>query len=219
MFERFCIIIKALETACEQLIMLQGAASPIIVEPFVATIRAITTAPDESFFIIDRTIIKRAKVMLDFVNMNKLLLAKYALDTNLSYDENLQKILADYQVKATSTVTFGGATEEQCKQMRKIMLSKDNRVIPSKISHGNFHVNLIEEVMKTLAQYDLGTFLTEIPNNHIPCKVFYKVSIEDISSKPHIGKAIQDLGLTIESVIEVIRNGNDFRNDSCIKSK
>jgi hypothetical protein len=219
MFERFCIILKALETACEQLMMLEGASSPIITEPFVTTIRTITTAPDESFFVIDKTIIKRAKVMLDFVNMNKLLLAKYTMSTSVSYDDNLQKLLTDYQLKSASTITFGGATEEQCKHMRRIMLCKENRIIPSKISHGNFHTSLIEEVMITLAQYDLGTFVTEIPNNHIPCKCFYKVSIEDITSKPHIGKAIQDLGLTIESVVDVIRNGLVAGNDHPNKSK
>lgn len=219
MFERFCIILKALETACEQLLMLPGSSSPIIVEPFVKTIKAITTAPDESFFVIDRTIIQRAKKLLDFVNMNKLLLAKYPMAKNVSYDDNLENILSDYQKKSAVTVTFCGATEEQCKHMRKIMLYKDTRVIPSKISHGNFNVSLIEEVMLTLSQNDLGQFITEVPKNNIPCKVFYKVSIHDITTKPHIGKAIQDLGLTIDAVVESIKNATVYIEDVIDKSR
>ena len=216
MFERFCIILKALEVACEQLLLLPGAASPIITEPFVSSIRAVTNNPNENFFLIDRETIKRAKVMLDFCNMNKLLLAKYSIDTKSSYDSNLDKILSDLQLKSSSSGSFNGVTEEQIRNMRRVMMYKGNRVIPSKISHGNFDVKLVENVMTLLEERELGQLVTEIPNNHIPCKVFYKATITDINEKPQIGKAIQDMGLTIQAVIDMIQSHGETRTDVTI---
>jgi hypothetical protein len=216
MFERFCVILKALEIACQQLILMPGAASPIITEPFVSSIRAVTNNPESNFFLLDSETIKRAKVMLDFCNMNKLLLAKYPIDTNLSYDANLDKILTNYQVKSSSKGSFAGITEEQLRNMKRVMMFKGNRVIPSKISHGNFDVKLVENVMSLLEERELGRLVVEIPNNHIPCKVFYKASITDIQEKPQIGKAIQDMGLTIQSVIDIIQLHGDTGTDLTI---
>lgn len=148
----------------------------------------------------------KAKNMNDYFNMNKLLLARYHIDPNQSYDTNLDQLLTNYTNKATASNNTLGLTEEQQKVMRGIMTYKSTRVIPSKISHGNYETQFALECMEFLAQLGLGQVLTETTKNNRSCKCFYKVSSIALVDNPALGQAVQNIGLSLSQLISQLKS-------------
>jgi hypothetical protein len=83
---------KVLKVACDFLIEIPEAASPVINESVVNKIKQIVNNPPKTFFRIDQNIIEKSDSLLEWFGTHKLFLAKYPMDGKLTYKNNLQNI-------------------------------------------------------------------------------------------------------------------------------
>jgi hypothetical protein len=121
-------------------------------------------------------VIRRAKLISDYFNFNKLILSNYQVNLAMTYDDNLHKLLDNFKAKFNTVGNISSYSETELRYMRRIMMYKYSRVIPSKIANAKAEAQYVEKCMEILDNLGLGNFVTEIPNNHIECKIFYKLT-------------------------------------------
>jgi hypothetical protein len=78
-------------------------------------------------------VIRRAKLISDYFNFNKLILSNYQVNLAMTYDDNLHKLLDDFKAKFNTVGNLSVYSETELRYMRRIMMYKYSQNCQRKI--------------------------------------------------------------------------------------
>ena len=201
-FVRLCMILKTFTVACDSLIGVQFANDDELTSDFEQTVKELKANRPEDHFSIDVSIANQALSLVHYFNINKLLLAAYAIDLLDTFDQTFERICRDQSTKLQIAGPFASVEQKKINFMKKIIMVDISKVTSSRVSNGNASAASIEEAMEMLQRYGLGKMETEHSLNHVNFKVFHKVKHHIISQSAELGELIGNLGLPIQGVLD-----------------
>lgn len=201
-FVRLCMILKTFTVACDSLIGVQFANDDELTSELEQTVKELTANSPEDHFIIDVSIANQALSLVHYFNINKLLLATYAIDPLDTFDQTFERICRDQSTKLQIAGPFSSVEQKKINLMKKILMIDISKVSASRVSNGNASVASVEEAMEMLQRYGLGKIENSQSLNHVNFKVFHKVSHHIISQSAELGELIGNLGLPIQGVLD-----------------
>lgn len=204
---RCSIIIKSLQEACNYLYDIKGANSIEIDQQFENRCREVVSNLPPSTFIIEKSVVEQARLLIDYFHMHKLVFASYQVDPKMSFREAIDIIFDENEQKPQISGIFTREKPNIIRLMRKILFySKDSNPTASQIANGNDPVELVELAMRKLEEANLGSCSEQRSGNNRKYTTFNHISIEELTLNPELAITIQNLGCDLNKFKENLIN-------------
>jgi len=154
---RIAVAFQALNYACTKLQGIIDANSDELTDEFSEAVsNIITQMSEDGAFVIDVDIMQQAIDCVEYYNMNKLVLSGYNIDTDLSFDQTIEKIFASRPVDHGVKSSLATIDNKIIRLMRNVFKCKFTKINTSRLSSNNCSVAEANEVFKNLEDMGLG---------------------------------------------------------------
>lgn len=207
---RLAMCIKALKTAVISISNLPNVDNDNITPQFAkACEELILTLPAQTF-IIDVDTVRRAKKLLDYFNLNKLILSSYAIDPYGSFDEAFDKICEVRPKIEYLSPYFASLNSKIRRFMKRAFQIKATKMNASKLSFNNLNCEEAQFVFNELEQMQLGRISNNQAKNKLWVNYFTRCSSHDLLNNPQLGENILGMGLNLTAVIEILQETEEL---------
>lgn len=215
---RISMMLQGLNTATTTLLGLPDSTERNLTEVFARECNKSIENLHPSAFIITADIVTKSKRLVDFFNMNKLILSSYSVEPTSSFDEAFDKICEGRPRLTTISSHFSTFSAKSLRFMRKAFEVTFSKFNASKLSSNNLSVDEAIEIFTCLANRDLGVISAEKNNrNNLTVTHFTRTTAENIRSRPSLGQTILDLGLNLTTVLELLDETEARENSEVTK--
>ena len=154
---RLAMTIRALEYACITIEGFDDSAADEITDIFAEKCRiAAENVPNEAF-IIDLETANVAKRLVDYFNMNKLLLSSYQIDSYSSFDVAFQKIVDNRPIINVPAIRFAQIPPVILRYMKRAFEINVNKFNVHTLSSNNLNLKQAKQVFDQLVSLNLGS--------------------------------------------------------------
>jgi len=197
--------LKALNVACLLINSLEDADNEIITANFANQCLEIVNNMGADAFIIELDIIRRAKKLLDYFNMNKLILSSYMVDPYCSFDEAFDKICELRPRNEHLSPYFASLPAKTRRFMKRAFQIPHTKFNASVLSFNNLNVEEAVHIFNQLEQLQLGNTFDDKAKNKMHVNYFRRCSSNDLISRPELGANILGMGLNLTEVIQLLQ--------------
>ena len=204
-FFRFCAVLKAFNTACDDLMNVESAKDIHLSEELHRESEKIISKFHRLSFCVDVDTVTRALNLTEYFNKHKLVLATYTVCPYDTFDEMLNKIFVVQTSRPRVSGVFQDVDTKIIHFMRRILLAESSEIIPSMVTNGNGGTEFCIEAMKKLAKHGLGTIAYTKSGNFRRTCHFTKTKHASLHESSELGALLQNLGLNIqEKLIHIL---------------
>ncbi len=215
---RISMMLQALTTATTTLLGLPDSTERNLTDTFVRECNKTIENLPSSAFIITADIVSRSKRLVDFFNMNKLILSSYSVEPTSSFDEAFDKICEGRPRLTTISAHFSTFSSKSLRFMRKAFEVTFSKFNASKLSSNNLSVEEAIEIFTCLANHELGIITLEKNNkNNLTVTYFTRTTAENIRTSSSLGQTILDMGLNLTTVLELLDETEARENSEVTK--
>jgi hypothetical protein len=192
---RNCMVIKAIETACDLIKDLPGCNSQVIEVHFFDSCQNIVENLDMSAFVITAPIIKQAIRLSHYSAMTKLVLSQYQVNPANTLEQTLETI---FLVEEEAPEIGGQLLVENPHLvflMKRILFFPDTSAPNvTQICAGNYLAGDVKEAFKKLNDFGLGKVVDVQSGNHRMLTHFQKISLEYLTEHKELASILKDFG-------------------------
>ena len=212
---RLCMIIQSLNFAIETIHEFNDSNhSTDITQAFAIQCNQLIANINPEAFIVSLEIATMARNMVDYFNLNKLVLCSYPVDPELTFNDAYQKILNDRPNFKAISVQFENYPPKVLHWMKKAMLADVSSFNASRLSQGNLKKEECDIVFHHLTDLLLGQSKIVKANNQHSVNIFTRIKSIELKQSSDLGQTIQDMGLNLK---EVIKNLEDVESTEAMK--
>jgi len=200
------MILQSIEFAVESLNSLIDSGSSEITHDFAKAANEIIENIPASAFIISKATTERGIKLIEYFNINKLILCSYQIEPDSTFEQAFVRIYEQRPQQLLLSTRFSSYNSKIIKYMRKVFSIEQSRINSSILANGNLSVAEVNEVFKNLENLQLGYQEIETANNSHKVNWFYRVSAHQVIENPEIGQVLIDLGLNLKQVIKTLED-------------
>jgi hypothetical protein len=197
--------LKALNVACLLINDIEDSDNEIITASFANRCLEIVNNMGADSFIIELDIIRRAKKLLDYFNMNKLILSSYMVDPYCSFDEAFDKICELRPRNEHLSPYFASLPAKTRRFMKRAFQIPHTKFNASVLSFNNLNVEEALHIFNQLEQLQLGNTFDDKAKNKMQVHYFKRCTSNDLIARPELGANILGMGLNLTEVIELLQ--------------
>lgn len=150
-------------------------------------------------FIIDVQVVQYAINLNSFFLMNKLVMGTYEVEATNDVFGEVESLLARENEQPEIKGEFVCVAPNLLDIMEKIIFAKATmKPFPSDCGSHNFKSHEIEEGMKKLQHYGIGTVVPEKANNNRWSNRYFKPTPQELIDNPSIARKLQNMGCDLE---------------------
>jgi len=212
------MLLQALTFTCNQIRGFEDANDSEITPKFADSIQQLCNEPPATAFIINLDITRRAKAIVEYFNLNKMILSSYSVDPLGSFDDAFAKVCDSRPMASAVAVRFSTISTKILRFMRKAMMMQNSVFTGSKLGNGNLNRTETNEVFNHLQELRLGTVSIISANNSHKVPYFHRISANELTNRIELGQIIQDMGLNLQEVINNFVAGEEREEDVSTQS-
>ena len=198
---RISMLLQALTYTCDQIRGIEDADDSEITPKFAVAIQQICNEPPASAFVINLDITRRAIAIVEYFNLNKMVLSSYSIDPTGTFDEAFAKVCDNRPMASMVAVRFSTICTKILRFMRKAMQIQYSVFTGTKLGNGNLNRTETNKVFKQLEELRLGTVSIVSANNSHKVPYFHRISANELTNRIELGQILQDMGLNLQEVI------------------
>lgn len=198
-FERFAMILKALDSAVE-FIWNMGweRADETFTSSFIDKCEMAVRDPPDAMFVIDEVIIKRAINLEHYFMKHKMLLSSYDINPCMPINDTIRAMISEHSKTTEVCGVFTNYTTEEIIIMRRILLHDKPKFSPDCLATATTPSKIILNVMTSLQVHGLGSlnYQKRLQFDEFE-PIFTKITYRDLLVSNNHRQHIKDLGLNI----------------------
>lgn len=199
---RLAMILKALNEACTLIKDAPNSKLDKITKEFEDACEQIILNLPNNTYIIEPMIVNQAIDLLNYFQLHKLILAQYTIDTSLDFEQNIEAMISENELKPKVSGPFLNENVTTIRIMKRVLYYPSHAPSTNDISVGNFIAADVEKVFKKLQEQNLGTITRTKARNSKVFSSFNKVTLAEIENNKLIGDTIQHLSIDLKHYIE-----------------
>lgn len=159
----------------------------------------------EDAFVIEADIVQRAKKLVEYFILHKLILSSYSIDPNGSFDDAFEKICEARPRETSITAQFCLIPNKVLRFMQRSFEIPFTKFNASRLSKNNLYAHEAREVFNRLQNLELGQMIVEKnEKNNQNCTYFQRISRQLLKERPDLGQVLLDMGLNLSSVFKLL---------------
>ena len=203
---RIAMAFKAMEVAAETIKDCPDVAAFDLTVEFAKKANELSLKLPSTAFIIDEPTVTRAVNLVEYFNLNKLILCSYQVDPDGTFTEAFEKICEQKPSHHILSTRFATVPPKILRFMRKVFSIEQEKINATILANGNLNVTECNIVFSNLEQLGLGTQIVETANNSHRVNWFLRIKANQIMADESLGQILIDMGLTLKTVIKTLED-------------
>jgi hypothetical protein len=191
---RIAVCLQSFFVACTKTEGMVDSREPQLTANFVNTCQNLANNSLPGDFIISEDVVIRAKKLVDYFNMNKLILSTYDVNPVMAFDDCIQFIITSKSIAPVILPAYQALPPKVFRNMRRAFEVNTNIFSAATLSSNILYSQEGIMVFQKLEELNLGKrYMFDADNFHkVPC--FRRINSIELKSKPELGMVIQDFG-------------------------